>query len=51
LIHLTRSKKEQATGQIIMNGKVIKPSASAKLLGVIFDKELRWKEHVQQAIK
>lgn len=51
LIHLTRSKKEQVTGQIIMNGKVIKPSASAKLLGVIFDKELRWKEHVQQAIK
>ncbi|KAK9594981.1 hypothetical protein V6Z93_010714 [Aspergillus fumigatus] len=51
LIHLTRSRKEQATGQIIMNGKVIKPSDSAKLLGVIFDKELRWKEHVQQAIK
>jgi ribonuclease HI len=51
LIHLTRSRKEQATGQIIMNGKVIKSSDSAKLLGVIFDKELRWKEHVQQAIK
>ncbi|KAJ8147384.1 hypothetical protein LV165_008823 [Aspergillus fumigatus] len=41
LIHLTRSKKEQVTGQIIMNRKVIKPSASAKLLGVIFDKELQ----------
>ena len=34
-----------------MNGKAIKPSPSAKLLGVIFDRELRWKEHVQQAIK
>jgi hypothetical protein len=29
-----------------MNGKVIKPTAAVKLLGVIFDGELRWKEHV-----
>ena len=34
-----------------MNGKEIKPSPTAKLLGVIFDRQLRWKEHVQQAIK
>lgn len=51
LIHLTRSKKELGTGHIIMNGKAIKPSDTAKLLGVIFDKKMRWKEHVQQAIK
>lgn len=30
---------------------VIKPSDRAKLLGVIFDQEMRWKEHVQQAVK
>lgn len=34
-----------------MNEKTIKPSPTAKLLGVTFDQELRWKEHVQQAIK
>lgn len=34
-----------------MNGKPVEPSPTAKLRGVIFDHELRWKEHVQQAIK
>src|SRR5699024_6686248 len=51
LIHLTRSKKQHRVGQITMNGKTVKPSDTAKLLGVIFDKEMRWKEHVQQAVK
>lgn len=47
LIHLIRSKKELGTGHINMNGKAIKLSNTAKLLGVIFDKEMQWKEHVQ----
>ncbi|KAF4233525.1 hypothetical protein CNMCM6805_009182 [Aspergillus fumigatiaffinis] len=51
LIHLTRTKKEQGIGQITINGRTIKPANTAMLLGVIFDKELRWKEHVQQAVK
>lgn len=34
-----------------MNGKAIQPLSTAKLLGVTFDQELQWKEHVQQAIK
>jgi hypothetical protein len=34
-----------------MQGITIQPSATAKLLGVVFDQELRWKPHVQQAIK
>ncbi|THC87494.1 hypothetical protein EYZ11_013059 [Aspergillus tanneri] len=50
LIHLTRNKKEHSVGQIIMNGKFIKPANTAKLLGAIFDKEMRWKDHVQQAV-
>ncbi|EED11824.1 reverse transcriptase, putative [Talaromyces stipitatus ATCC 10500] len=45
--HLT----QHGVGQIIINGTVIKPSDTVKLLGVIFDKEMRWKEHVQQAVK
>jgi hypothetical protein len=51
LIHLTRKKGEHLLGQVVMNGKPIKPSPTAKLLGVVFDQELRWKEHLQQAIK
>ena len=34
-----------------MNGKVIEPSTTAKLLGVNSDHELRWKDHVQQVVK
>ena len=33
------------------NGTAIPPSTAAKLLGVIFDQELRWKGHVQQVVK
>ncbi|THC94016.1 hypothetical protein EYZ11_006525 [Aspergillus tanneri] len=51
LIHFTRKKDEQTRGQLAMQGATIKPSATAKLLGVVWDRELRWKEHVQQAVK
>ncbi|XHF99701.1 hypothetical protein AWENTII_013004 [Aspergillus wentii] len=51
LIHLTRKKGEQLEGQMVVDGTVIRPSTTAKLLGVVFDQELRWKEHVQQAVK
>jgi ribonuclease HI len=51
LIHLTRKRSEQLQGQVVINGKTVEPSPTAKLLGVIFDQELRWKEHIQQAIK
>jgi hypothetical protein len=37
LIHLTRKRGEQLQGQVVMNGKTVKPSPTAKLLGVIFD--------------
>jgi hypothetical protein len=51
LIHLTRKRSEQLQGQVLINGKTVEPPPTAKLLGVIFDQVLRWKEHVQQAIK
>ncbi|EKV16381.1 hypothetical protein PDIG_09110 [Penicillium digitatum PHI26] len=51
LIHLTRKKGEHREGQIIFDGTDVKPSPTAKLLGVVFDQQLRWKEHVQQVIK
>ena len=51
LIHLTRKRGEHLEGKITFDGTDIKPSPAAKLLGVVFDQGLRWKEHVQQAIK
>jgi hypothetical protein len=51
LIHFTRSKRQHGVGQITMGGKTIKPTDTAKLLGVVFNKEMRWKKHVQQAVK
>jgi hypothetical protein len=51
LIHLTRKGGEHLQGHSIVNGTTVKPSPMAKLLGVIFDHQLRWKEHVQQAIE
>ncbi|KAK9847031.1 Endonuclease/exonuclease/phosphatase [Penicillium brevicompactum] len=51
LIHLTRKKAEHLQGQIVVNGTAVSPSPVAKLLGVNFDQKMRWKEHVQQAIK
>ncbi|XP_024085694.1 uncharacterized protein LOC106673621 [Cimex lectularius] len=50
LIHFTRKKSEQAKGRLVIQGVAIEPSATAKLLGVVCDRELRWKEHVQQAV-
>jgi ribonuclease HI len=51
LIHITRRKSEHSKGHIVIQGTTIRPSTSAKLLGVVFDQELRWKQHVQQAVK
>jgi hypothetical protein len=50
LIHFTRKKSEQTKGKLVIQGATIEPSATAKLLGVVCDRELRWKEHVQQAV-
>ena len=46
-----RRKREHGKGEIAMNGKVIQSSCTAKLLRVVFDQEMRWKEHVQQAVR
>ncbi|THC88816.1 hypothetical protein EYZ11_011733 [Aspergillus tanneri] len=51
LIHLTRKRGEQLQRQVVMNGKTVKQSPTGKLLGVVFDQGLRWKEHIQQALK
>ena len=34
-----------------MDGQTVQASTTAKLLGVVFDTEMRWKEHIQQAAR
>lgn len=51
LIHLIRKWSQHLQGQVVMNREIIKLSPTAKLLGVVFDQELQWNEHIQQAIK
>jgi hypothetical protein len=43
LIPLTRKNKEKGKGSITINGTAIEASTTAKLLGVVFDQELRWR--------
>jgi hypothetical protein len=51
LIHITCKRKGQSQGQLIMKGNTIKAFTTTSLRGLIFDHELRCKEHVQQAVK
>lgn len=51
LIHLARKRGEHLEGQLTFDGTDVKPPPTAKLLGVMFDQELRWKEQAQQAMK
>jgi len=51
LVHYTRNKRMKTQASVTTNGVTIKPSNEAKYLGVIFDQELRFKSHVQYAIK
>jgi hypothetical protein len=52
LVHFTCNKYKSTKAAIITeDGTKVKPSESGKYLGVIFDKELRFKAHQQYAVK
>jgi hypothetical protein len=51
LVHFTRNKRQTTNASISIAGTTIKPTDEARYLGVIFDKELRFKTHVQYAVK
>ena len=51
LVHYTRNKTMETKASIRVNNITIEPTAEAKYLGVIFDKELRFKSHLQYIIK
>lgn len=48
---LTKKKKELGQGNITMCGTRLPAAKTAKLLGVVFDQELRWKDHMQKTIQ
>jgi hypothetical protein len=51
LVHYTRNRHMETEASIDINGITINPSEEAKYLRVIFDQELRFKSHLQHAIK
>jgi endonuclease/exonuclease/phosphatase (EEP) superfamily protein YafD len=51
LVHFTRNRHRATKARISINGTTIKPSEDARYLGVIFDSKLRFKAHIQYAIK
>jgi len=51
LVHFTRNHNRATKAAITIGNVTIEPSNEAKYLGVIFDKELRFKTHLQYIIK
>lgn len=51
LVHFTRNDKKLAGDtSLIVNGHEIKASEHAKYLGIVLDRRLRWREHVQKTV-
>jgi ribonuclease HI len=50
LIHFSRDKTQHCPATLTMSNHEVKPKETTKLLGVVFNQELRWKPHVQRAI-
>ncbi|KAJ7867829.1 hypothetical protein B0H13DRAFT_1583329, partial [Mycena leptocephala] len=50
LVHYTRNQNKYAPLPLITPGHTIETSDSAKYLGLIMDRALRWKEQVEQAV-
>jgi len=51
LVHYTRRRNIETTTPIQIADTLIQPSQDAKYLGVIFDKQLRFKLHIQHITK
>ena len=49
LVHFTRDPRRNDMTPILVKGEPISPTRKAKILGVIMDSELRFKEHIASA--
>jgi ribonuclease HI len=46
IVHFTRNKERSSETPFIVKGDTVKPKESAKILGVVMDCELRYKQHI-----
>ena len=51
LVHFTRNYRKSTSAKVSVNSTTIAPSSEARYLGVIFDQQLRFHSHLQQAAK
>ena len=51
LMHFTRNSRRKTTAALDIAGTRIEPADDARYLGVIFDKQLRFKKHIQYIAK
>lgn len=49
IVHFTRNSERTSDTPFLIKGKEVKPKSSAKILGVIMDADLRYKEHLARA--
>uniref|UniRef100_A0A093ULR6 Retrovirus-related Pol polyprotein from type-1 retrotransposable element R1 n=1 Tax=Talaromyces marneffei PM1 TaxID=1077442 RepID=A0A093ULR6_TALMA len=49
IIHFTRTASRSSSTPFMIDGKLIQPKDSAKILGVVMDSRLRFKEHIANA--
>lgn len=49
LIHFTRNMSRISTTPLVIKGKAVEPTDTAKILGVVMDSELRYKQQVANA--
>lgn len=49
IIHFTRIEERSSERPFVVKGKTIQPQASTKVLGVVLDARLRYKEHMARA--
>ena len=46
VVHFTRNKERSSEMSFLVKGDSVKPKESAKILGVVMDSELRYKQHI-----
>jgi hypothetical protein len=51
LVHYTRNWRKSTTAEVKVGETIVKPATEARYLGVIFDKQLRFKPHLQHVVK
>jgi hypothetical protein len=49
LVHFTRNPNRTSTAPMTIKGEVVVPKETAKILGVIMDSKLRYKQHIASA--